>query len=365
MAVKILVISNYRNTFSVRPEAEIFIDLAKRGFEVDIMTYGDSEYAQKFTAAGINVIDFHPVKKFDKKDISFIREHLKKGKHDIVHLFSNRGVLNGIQAAKKLPVKIVLYRGYSGNIHWYDPSAYFKFLHPRVDKILCNTKGVADAIAKNIGFNPKKIKVINKGHFSNWYNNIDAIDRSELGFTADDFLVVNVANNRAMKDIPTLIKATEYIPKELPIHILLVGGNMDDKANLQAIANTPNKDKVHILGYREDRLSIVKASDVFALTSLYGESITKSVIEGMSMGTVPVITDIAGNKELAEDGVSGFVIPIKSPKILAERLIELYKDKALYNRLSKGAINHIDTKLSHERTVNEYDAFYKELANHS
>ena len=361
MAVKVLVISNYRNTFSVRPEAEIFIDLAKRGFEIDIMTYGDSEYVSKFKEAGINVIDFHPQKKLDKTEIKFIRDHLKKGKHDIVHLFSGRGVLNGIQAAKKLPVKIVLYRGYAGNIHWYDPTAYLKFLHPRVDKILCNTKGVADAITKNVGFNPGKIKVINKGHFSFWYDNIDAIPRESLGLSEKDFLVVNVANNRAMKDIPTLIRATNYIPEHLPIHILLVGGNMDDKANMHALNESPNKDKIHILGFRDDRLSIVKSSDVFALTSLYGESITKSVIEAMCMGTVPVITSIAGNVELVENDKSGFVIPVKSPEILAEKLISLYNDKELYQRLSKGAIHHIDTKLSHERTVNEYDSFYKEL----
>ncbi len=362
MAVKVLVISNYKNTFSVRPEAEIFIDLAKRGFEIEVMTFGHYEYVERFREAGIKVIDFHPQKKMNKAEISFIREHLKKGKHDIVHLFNGKSILNGIQAAKDLPVKIVLYRGYAGNIHWYDPTAYFKFLHPRVDKILCNTQGVADAITKNIGFNKSKIKVINKGHYTSWYNDIEAIDREELGFSEDDFLVVNVANNRAMKDIPTLLKATHYLPADLPIHILLIGNNMDDKANMKVIESSPNKDKIHILGFRSDRLSIVKASDVFALTSTKGESITKSVIEAMSLGTIPVITDIPGNQELVEDGVSGKVIPVKSPQRLAEELINIYQDRVLYNRLSTGAINHIETNLNHDRTVDEYEQFYTELA---
>jgi glycosyltransferase involved in cell wall biosynthesis len=365
MPVKVLVISNYHNIFTVRPEAEIFIDLAKRGFEVEIMTYGDSPYIPRFKEAGIKVIDFHPKKKLDKEEIHFIREHLTKGKHDIVHLFSGRGILNGIQAAKRLPVKIVLYRGYAGNIHWYDPTAYLKFLHPRVDKILCNTKGVADAITKNIGFNKSKIQVINKGHYSSWYDDVTPTDRASLGFKADDFLIVNVANNRAMKDIPTLLKSADFLPKDLPIHILLVGRDMDDKANMAIIENSPNKDKIHLLGFRDDALSIVKTSDVFALTSIYGESITKSVIESMSMGTVPIITDIAGNKELVENGVSGFVIPTGSPKKLAERIQQLYEDKNLYQRLSQGAINHINTRLNHDRTVDEYEVFYTELANQS
>ena len=45
---KILVISNYRSTIGVRPEAEIFIGLARLGFDVEIMTYGDAEYVSTF-----------------------------------------------------------------------------------------------------------------------------------------------------------------------------------------------------------------------------------------------------------------------------------------------------------------------------
>ncbi len=363
MPVKVLVISNYHNIFTVRPEAEIFIDLAKRGFQIDIMTHADSPYIPMFEEAGIKVIKFHPVKKLDKKEIQFIREHLQKGKHDIVHLFSGRGILNGIQAAKNLPVKIVLYRGYAGNIHWYDPTAYMKFLHPRVDKILCNTQGVANAIIKNFTFKKSKIKVINKGHYTHWYNTVQAIPRQEIGFTDDDFLVVNIANNRTMKDIPTLLKAADFLPTNLPIHILLLGRDMDTKENLEIIANSKNNQRIHLLGFREDALNIGKTADVFALTSIYGESITKAVLEAMSMGTVPVITDIPGNQELVEDGVSGFVIPTKSPQALAKKLQLLYSDASLYKKLSEGAIKHIETNLNHDRTVNEYEQFYKELAN--
>ncbi len=63
MPIKLLVISNYRSTVTVRPEAEIFIQLQQTSrYQITIMTYGDSPYAEKFRAAGIRVIDFHPEK---------------------------------------------------------------------------------------------------------------------------------------------------------------------------------------------------------------------------------------------------------------------------------------------------------------
>ena len=133
MPIKVLAISDYREFHSVRPEAEIFIGLKKLGLDVHIMTYGDCEYAQRFRDAGIRVIDFHPQEKFNKDEQKFIRDTLVKEEYDIIHLFNSRAIIHGIRAAKGLKTKVVLYRGYSGNIHWYDPTAYLKFLHPRVE----------------------------------------------------------------------------------------------------------------------------------------------------------------------------------------------------------------------------------------
>ena len=52
MAIKVLVISNYREYHTVRPEAETFIGLAKLGFEITVMTYGDSKYVEDFERPG-------------------------------------------------------------------------------------------------------------------------------------------------------------------------------------------------------------------------------------------------------------------------------------------------------------------------
>ena len=57
--MKILVISNYRPYHTARPEAEIFIGLSKLGVEIDIMTYGDAVYFNKFKEAGINGLNGH------------------------------------------------------------------------------------------------------------------------------------------------------------------------------------------------------------------------------------------------------------------------------------------------------------------
>src|SRR5687767_7704636 len=129
MAIKVLVISNYTDYHSTRPEASIFLGLAKLGFEISIMTYASSKHVADFEKAGIRVIDFHPEKKFDKAEITRIREFIVQEQIQILHLFNGPSIINGLTAAEHLPVKVVLYRGYCGHIHWYDPTAYLKYLN--------------------------------------------------------------------------------------------------------------------------------------------------------------------------------------------------------------------------------------------
>ena len=113
MPIKILVISDYTNDVSSRPEAEVFLGLKKMGVDVEVITSAKSEYVKKFKEAGINVIAYTPQKKKDKKAIEIIRKTLIEGKHDILQLFNTKAITNGIRAAKNLSVKVVTYRGYS------------------------------------------------------------------------------------------------------------------------------------------------------------------------------------------------------------------------------------------------------------
>jgi len=361
MPLKILVISNYRTTITVRPEAEIFIGLQKKGHSVTIMTYGDSAYCENFREAGIRLIDFHPQKKFDKEEIAFIHKEILEGAYDVMHLFNGVSMVNGIQAAKGTPVKVVLYRGFEGHIHWYDPSCYYKFLHPRVDAVLCNSEGVKEHIERASVFVKPKLVTVNKGHRLEWYEEVESMPHAELGLDPDAFYAVCAANNRRMKGMPYLLKAFAHIPEEANIHLLILGKDMNNEENLKIINSLPRPDRIHIMGWRGDSLRIVKMAQTFLLSSLYGESITKSVLEGMSLGTAAIITDIPGNREMIEDGVSGYVVPKKNPKAMAKALLKMYADPETPAKMGAAAKERIRTRFSSERSIEGYEAFYQNL----
>jgi len=363
MPIKVLVISNYNDIHSSRPEAEIFIGLAKLGLEIEIMTSANSPYIERLKSAGIKVINFFVHKKFDKKEIAFIRKTLIEGKHDILHLYNSPATINGIRAAKKLPVKVVLYRGIPGHIHWYDPSLYFKYFHPRVDKIVCNSKRVEELFHEQLFFDKSKAVTINKGHMVEWYQNTKPADRKSLGVSDDDFVVVFVGNNRPVKGVPYLLEAFDYIPSELPIKLLIVGKNMDNEINHKIINKCPNKKNIFLLGFKDNPLQIVAASDTLVLSSLYYESITKSVFEAMSLGIAPIITNLAGNREfVGKDYNTVMLVPPKNAKAIADAILELYHNPEKRKEIGQNASRHISENLSNTRSVLEMKKFYEELA---
>lgn len=357
------MISNYRSTVSVRPEAEIFIGLAKLGFEIEIMTFGDASYVAHFRSAGIKVIDFHPVRKFDAAAVKLIRKRLTEGRHDILHMFNSKAYFNGMKASKGLPVKIVMYRGTQANIHWYDVALYTKYFHKRVDKVVCNSRAVEDEFNKQSMTDRKnRFVTINKGHRPEWYADVAPANLSEFKKGPDTFVLTCVANARRVKGVKYLLGAMARIDPRSDISLLLVGRGLDTAEFKAAARKSGHGDRIFFTGFRKDALSLIQASDAFVMPSIGAESLTKAVVEAMHLRTAPVITNIPGNKPLVEHGQTGLAVPPKNPEALADAIRALYEKRTWCEEIGQNAAASVAKILHSQRTVEEYAAFYKDLA---
>ncbi len=361
-----MVISNYRSTVGVRPEAEIFIGLAKRGFDIEIMTHGDAEYVTAFREAGINVIDFHPSKKFDRKAVAVIRDRLIEGRHDILQMYNSKAYINGLRAAKGLPVKVVLYRGTQANIHWYDPTIYLKYFHPRVDKVICNSLSVEDEFKSQAKFVEKvKFVTINKGHNPTWYDGIEPADLSIFGVKPGSFVFATIANARRVKGVIFLMRALRLLPPGMDIYVLLVGRGLETKEFKKLADQSHYADRIVFTGFQPNPLEIDRASNVAILTSISAESLTKSVIEAMGVGITPLITNIPGNRYLIEHAKSGLLVPPENAMALADAMVLLYEKRTWCAEMGKAARERLTSALHIEKTISEYAEFYSDLITES
>lgn len=363
MPIKVLVISSYDDAFNaVRPEGELFIGLHRAGVEVEVMTQGHAAYAQLFRDAGIKVYDFHPAKTWDPAAVRYIRSVLREGGHQILHLFNKKAVVNGVRAARGLPVKVVTYRGFTGHLNWYDPSVYLTHFHPRVDKITCLADSVRDHVRSNLLFRPPDFAVtVNKGHDLSWYAGIQPADLSEFELPAGAMVVSCVANARPMKGIRYLIEATHFLPEEAPIHYLLIGNGMDKFSDL--IGQSPYRDRIHLAGFRRNALEIVAACDASVLPSIKGEATPKAALEALFLGRPLVFTSIAGNKGMAVHGQTAYIVPPADPKALAEGLLWMWQHPVERRQMGEKGRAYIAEHFSVARSVREMKAVYEALCN--
>jgi glycosyltransferase involved in cell wall biosynthesis len=81
----------------------------------------------------------------------------------------------------------------------------------------------------------------------------------------------------------------------------------------------------------------------------------------MSLGIVPIITDIEGNRGVVIDGDSGWVIPAKNPTALAKAITEFVNDPAESLRRGENARKHIAAHFHTEQTVQEVLGLYEKL----
>ncbi len=360
--MKILVISNYRGLHVARPEAEIFIGLSLLGYDITIMTYADAEYIPRLKENGIQIIPRHPSKKNDPVFTSFLKNHLTENKYDILHLFNNKAILSGIRAAKNIDIKVVIYRGAAANMAWYNPLNYLKFFHPRIDYVVCNSEEVRQKFLSVPYYNPDKAVTILKGHDSKWYSGVTKHDiRQELGIKKEAFLFIIVANNRKVKGVHILLKAMKCILKDANIELIVVGEKMDRSPIPKLTKKSGKSDKIHFLGYREDVLNIVAACDSLINPSTGSEALSKCIVEAMSLGIVPIVSDIKGNIQLVDDKINGLIFRNRNYVELSEKMLYLYNNQELMSDLSMAAKQKIEQDINHEDTVQAYDDFYKKI----
>ena len=118
---------------------------------------------------------------------------------------------------------------------------------------------------------------------------------------------------------------------------------------------------VHWLGERHDVPEILATADIGLLCS-HEEGFSNAILECMATALPMIVTDVGGNTEAVIDGQTGFVVPTRDPRALAEAILRLATDGGA--RASMGAKGKARAKdyFSAARCVSDYVQLYEGLA---
>jgi len=174
------------------------------------------------------------------------------------------------------------------------------------------------------GFRPRRMVVIGNGVDTQKFRpdaEARAALRALLGIPADAVVAIHAARVDPMKDHPALLAAMAAVPH---VHGLLVG------AGTEALRVPEN---VRALGLRRDLARLYASADIVVSSSSFGEGFSNAVAEGMSVGLIPVATDVGDAREIVGD--TGYMVAPGDVASLAGALAAAASGSAA-DRLARG-----------------------------
>ncbi|HIV90304.1 MAG TPA: glycosyltransferase [Candidatus Eisenbergiella stercoravium] len=154
-----------------------------------------------------------------------------------------------------------------------------------------------------------------------------------------DGRIVSVGRVDANKNHALILRAFARIAPEFPNASLVVYGDGEKRQEL--IRKTQElglSDRVQFPGAVSDVAEKIRTASAFVLSSGH-EGMPNALIEAMCLGIPSISTDCpcGGPRELIEDGVNGYLIPVGDEEALADRLRRIFSDEEGAERMGKQA----------------------------
>ncbi|UCE27771.1 MAG: glycosyltransferase [Candidatus Coatesbacteria bacterium] len=238
-----------------------------------------------------------------------------------------------------------------------------KFTH----RVMVNSAGVLEVALGRLGVLEDKVVLIYNGVDTERFNPArktkhEGAVRGALDIPEDVPVVGMVANLHAIKDHATLLAAISGIHSDVTAgekaYMLLVGSGPEEEVIRDTAAESGLLPYVRFAGSVADVEQYYSAMDVFALTSR-AEGFSNAVLEAMASGLPCVVTDVGGNREAVEDGVTGFVVPPGNAGAVREKLLALLKEGGLRAGMGAAGRRAAVEKFGVDRMVKETERMYR------
>ncbi len=184
-----------------------------------------------------------------------------------------------------------------------------------------------------------------------------------LGIGPDDPVVGILAALRPEKDHATLLRAARLVMDEIPGTRVLIVGDGALRPELQRLANGLDiGDRVIFAGNRSDIGDLLRVMDVFTLSSTTIECAPMALLEAMATARPAVCTAVGGVPDIIVDGVTGYLVPPRDPRALANRLVPLLREPERARLMGKSARQRLEAEFTLDRSLREAQRALEETA---
>jgi glycosyltransferase involved in cell wall biosynthesis len=311
---------------------------------------------------GFNTVAFEAPGKMSISAIIKLHKFIKDNRIDIINTHFYKTDFLGLIAALGTGCKVI------STPHGWSQEAdiklkFYEFLDrsafPFMDAVVPLSEEIHRPLT-HIPFLKKKLMLIENGVDVSEIDEVDKVDGHIQKWKEQGFFIIGyIGQLISRKNISTLLKALGN-NNSFKWRLILVGEG-EQRKNLEQLAVDLKIDtNVHFLGYRKDRISLLKGFDVFVLPSFL-EGIPRCLMEAMAANIPVIASNIAGCRDLITTGKNGILFEPGDHQVLARNIRMLRSNARLSHDLVGDAREVIEDKFSANRMADEYSILYKKI----
>jgi len=336
-----------------------------------------------FHNKSIQIIQLPQFSKFNLLAIFHLVKIFKGLDLDLIHSHDPRGRLLAHPAARLLKIKAI--HTFHMSPLFYSLNSLQMIFYKNVERIWNNqisTKSIF--VSKNVEKMYEDLGLIKASKGVTIYNGIDLSVfkpflrnkdkirksvRAALNISSSFILACIVGRLEKQKGIDYLIEAANIIINDskdsniMNIRFIIVGdGSL--KNELENLTKEKEIQKYfYFIGYKSlnEVYKIMVSSDIFILPSRY-ECFPYTILEAMAIGLPCIVSNVGGNSELVDNGVTGYVVPTGDIQVLAKAVVDLAKNKRLRMKFGENArikINVFSIESMIKKTAEVYNYLLK------
>ncbi len=240
-----------------------------------------------------------------------------------------------------------------------------RLYRPFVQHYTALSRDLADYLRQKVHVPAERITQAYNGVDTTRFNPVDSGPQPISGCPFDPaqhWLVGTVGRMQTVKDQTMLAEAFVLAVRAAPqlvdrLRLVMVG---DGPLRAQVLTILEAAGIAHLAwlpGERNDVAAIMRGLRAFALPSL-AEGISNTILEAMASGLPVVATDVGGNAELVQHGLTGYVVPAARPQAMADRLVALAIEPQQARQMGLAGCQRVKDCFSMRAMVQTYQTVY-------
>lgn len=305
--------------------------------------------------------------RFDLRVLTKLKHIIRTRQIDVIHTHGYKSDILGLIAARQTGIKCV------STPHGFGEPKSLKH------KLLIASGGFSlrffDAVVPlsrqlydeclDFGVPEKKLRYIQNGVDLSEVDRFRALKRT-LPKESDDKRVIGfIGQMIPRKKIHFILDLFDRLACAHPnVELRLLGDGSSRQELEQHAQGLASRDKIHFLGFIDNRLEHLAEFDLFVMTSS-SEGIPRCLMEALGMGTPVAAFDIPGIDQLVTHNETGMLAPYEDLDGLYRIWEDLLYDPAMAERIGSQGRQFVNAQFSGKSMAEKYQVLFEELTEQS